>query len=209
MRPLCPQEAAGQQPRSLAGGLQNAIPSLFGLQEHHQMLPSLTGRGTVPTAPGSHQPQLPGRAATHSERAEKGEKNAPLLPAQLPLHSLDPFCPCHALPDSRRCPEPWRSSVVSGSAGWSVAPQKLWDHLAALCPQAHRPRPGWPSLAGLSGFGCSHTCSDPAPGRAGCVTAGGVGGRRGGITHWSPRPSMSPGPAFGSHPQRGPSGVPS
>lgn len=42
------------------------------------------------------------------------------------------------------------------------SPQELWGCLAAVCPQA--PRPGWPSLAGLAGFGCTHACSVPAPG---------------------------------------------
>lgn len=92
--------------------------------------------------------------------------------------SLHSFCVYRAQPDSRRCPEPWRGSVLSGSAiPMLCGLLKLWDHLGAVCPQAHPPCPGWPSLAGLSGFGCSQPCSDPAPGSAGCVTVGGVGGR--------------------------------
>lgn len=127
----------------------------------------------------------------------------------LPPHSLHSFCHCHSLPDSRRCPEPWGSSVVSGSAFPTLRPPKALGSLRAVCPQAHTPWQGWPSLAGLSGFGCSHACSDPAPGSAGCVTVGGVGGSRDGILHWSPHPSMSPGPEFGSHPPGGPRVVPS
>lgn len=157
----------------------------------------------MPTAPGSHQPQLPG----HAEKRRRGK--CTIGSCCLLTPSLHSFCHCHSLPDSRRCPEPWGSSVVSGSAFPTLRPPKALGSLCAVCPQAHTPWQGWPSLAGLSGFGCSHACSDPAPGSAGCVTLGGVGGSRDGILHWSPHPSMSPGPEFGSHPPGGPRGVPS
>lgn len=158
----------------------------------------------MPTALGSHPGSLGEQPPTLRVQRKGGEENATgscyLLTPSTHFVTVTPcltaggaLSPGEAL---------WCQAVLSPGSG----PQKLWDHLCAVCPQAHAPRQGWPSLAGLSGFGCSHTCSDPAPGCAGCVAVGGVGGRRDGILHCSPHPSMSPEPAG---PPGSPSGVPS
>lgn len=112
------------------------------------MLPSLAGRGTVPTAPGSQQPQLPGRAATHSESSEKGEENALCL---LPPSVVTP-CPTAG---GALSPGGARGSQTGQSplSARSVAPESSGITWLLFCPQAHPPCPGWPSLAGLSGFG--------------------------------------------------------